>query len=246
MTQRRSSNKSTTSHAILDPESRRRKARKIAAVVSDHVNLPQADLLDLGTGSGHIAEEFARRAKRVTSVDVTDERQVKAGFEFVKVDSAKLPFADKAFDVVVSNHVVEHVPDQATHLQELLRVVKPGGVVYLATPNKLWLRDPHYRLPFISWLPRRTSQRYLQAFRPGKVWDIYPVSHFGLKRQLRRHGQDGQYELRNALPDIVKKHGAKTLDVWKGAATALRVVPTGLLKPTQYVSPTLIYVIKRK
>lgn len=241
MTKRKPTRKSDSTHAVLDAESRRRKARKIAAIVSDHTDLKQAELLDLGTGSGHIAEEFAKQARKVTSVDVADEREVRDGYEFVKVDSAKLPFKDGSFDVVVSNHVVEHVPDQATHLHELVRVLRPGGVVYLATPNKLWLRDPHYRLPFISWLPRRASQRYLQTFRPGKVWDIYPVSHFQVRRHFRRNGA----QVHNALPDLVKKQAA-TLDVWQGAVRALQVVPSPLLKPTQYVSPTLIYIVKKR
>jgi 2-polyprenyl-3-methyl-5-hydroxy-6-metoxy-1,4-benzoquinol methylase len=231
--------KSESSHAVLDPESRRRKARKIAAMVSDHVDLSKAELLDMGTGSGHIAEEFGKAAKRVVSVDVTDERQVQDGYEFVQVDSAKLPFPDNSFDVVVSNHVVEHVPDQSVHLQELVRVLRPGGVAYLATPNKLWLRDPHYRLPFISWLPRRASDRYLKLFKPDKIWDIYPLSHFGIKKHLRGH------KLHNALPDLVKKKAA-TLDVWRGAAKVLQVAPSRLLVPTQYLSPTLIYIVKKR
>lgn len=236
---KKSETKSESSHAVLDPESRRRKARKITAVVSDHTDMSKAKLLDIGTGSGHIAEEFSKRAGKVTSVDVTDERQVRQGFEFVKVDGARLPFKDGSFDVVVSNHVVEHVPDQATHLAEIVRVLRLGGVIYLATPNKLWLSDPHYRLPFISWLPRRLSQRYLQTFKPGKVWDIYPVSHFKVRKHLGRH------QVINALPDIAKKQ-ATTLDVWQGAAKALQVVPSPLLKPTQYISPTLIYIVKKR
>lgn len=231
--------KSQSSHAVLDAQSRRRKAHKIMTLVSPHVGMEQAELLDIGTGSGHIAEEFSKRAKSVTSVDVTDERQVKDGYRFVKVGSAKLPFEDGSFDVAVSNHVVEHVPEQAVHLQELMRVLRPGGVLYLATPNKLWLRDPHYRLPFISWLPRSASQRYLQALRPGKVWDVYPVSH----AMVRRHME--QYEVHNALPDLVKRQ-SETLDVARGPARLLRHVPRRLLETSKYWSPTLIYVIKKR
>ncbi len=232
--------KSKSSHAILDPESRRRKARKIATLVSGHIKLETADLLDMGTGSGHIAEELGRRARRVVSVDVTDEREVRDGYEFVKVASAKLPFDDESFDVVVSNHVVEHVPDQRMHLRELMRVLRPDGVAYLATPNKLWLRDPHYKLPFISWLPRRASQAYLSTCKPGKVWDIYPMSHFGVRKQL------GAHHVYNALPDLVKPQNNKTMDVAKGAVKTLRFLPAGVLKSTQYFSPTLIYIIRKK
>lgn len=232
--------KSAKSHAILDAASRRRKAVKIAAIVSGHRQLADADLLDIGTGSGHIADEFTRQVKRVVSVDLNDERDVREGYEFIKVDGAALPFDDDSFDIVVSNHVVEHVPDQRTHLAELMRVVRPGGVVYLATPNKLWLRDPHYRLPFISWLPRQASQAYLRTIKPGKVWDIYPMSHFGIRKQL------GHHQLHNALPDLVKKQGAKKLDVWQGAVGILRFAPTPLLKVTQYFSPTLIYIVKKR
>lgn len=235
----KNANRSEISHAVLDAASRRKKARKITAILDNHTDVSQSELLDLGTGSGHIANEFAQQAKRVVSVDVTDERQTSEGYEFVLVDSAKLPFADATFDIVVSNHVVEHIPDQSTHLQELMRVLRPGGVAYLATPNKLWLRDPHYRLPFISWLPRSASARYLKLFKPEKTWDIFPLSHFGIKRHLTGH------ELHNALPELAKKHAATT-DVWQGATAALGKVPQPLLQPTQYISPTLIYVVKKR
>lgn len=235
----RNTHKSAASHAVLDDESRRRKARKITAILDGHADLARAELLDLGTGSGHIADEFAKQSKRVVSVDVTDERQVKGSYEFLVVDSAVLPFPDASFDVVVSNHVVEHIADQKTHLHELMRVLRPGGVAYLATPNKLWLRDPHYRLPFISWLPRGLSQRYLTMFKPEKTWDIFPMSHFGIRKQTQGH------ELHNALPELARKHAAQT-DVWKTAAMLLGKMPQPLLQPTKYLSPTLIYIVKKR
>ena len=59
-------------------------------------------------------------------------------FPFVHVDvladAARLPFADGTFDVVCSEQVIEHVPDGKAMAQELLRVTKPGGLVYLAAP----------------------------------------------------------------------------------------------------------------
>jgi 2-polyprenyl-3-methyl-5-hydroxy-6-metoxy-1,4-benzoquinol methylase len=63
-----------------------------------------------------------------------------------------LPFPDEYFDVVVSNHVIEHVSDQQLHLSEIARVLKPNGVVYLATPNRLWPWEVHYRVLVLHYL----------------------------------------------------------------------------------------------
>src|SRR3546814_9833619 len=72
-----------------------------------------------------------------------------------------LPFADDSFDVVLSNHVIEHVgeqPEQLAHLSELRRVLTPGGIGYLAVPNRWMLVEPHYRLAFLSWWPHRSEE----------------------------------------------------------------------------------------
>jgi 2-polyprenyl-3-methyl-5-hydroxy-6-metoxy-1,4-benzoquinol methylase len=94
------------------------------------------DVLDIGCGNGGISSFFARE-NRVTGVDVVDRRAGRsAAFEFVLIPSEALPFEDASFDVVISHHVIEHVQDQVRHLQEIWRVLRPGGVCYLATPNK--------------------------------------------------------------------------------------------------------------
>jgi SAM-dependent methyltransferase len=52
-----------------------------------------------------------------------------------RLDGTAMPFPDATFDVVVCNHVIEHVPDWETLARELHRMVRPKGVLYLATPN---------------------------------------------------------------------------------------------------------------
>ncbi len=234
--------RSESSHAVLDAQSRKRKAAKIVAIVSDYIDPKAAEVLDIGTGSGHIASELAKLTKKVVSVDVVDERKVKEGYKFVQAADEKLPFADKSFDVVVSNHVIEHIPSQQSHLHELLRVVKDEGLIYLATPNKLWLRDPHYKLPFISWLPRKLGDRYLKFVNRNAEWDVYPMSHCMLQKWLR--GKD--FTVRNALPDLVKGSSSSSLDTWKAGTRLLKFVPNLFLDTTKYFSPTLIYIIRPK
>jgi ubiquinone/menaquinone biosynthesis C-methylase UbiE len=92
-------------------------------------------MLDIGCGNGDISEYFAK-SNRVEGIDVQDiRRERNDSFHFQIVDSVRLPFKDSLFDIVLSNHVIEHVADQHLHLREIRRVLKPTGVIYMATPN---------------------------------------------------------------------------------------------------------------
>ena len=55
----------------------------------------------------------------------------------VKADICELPFADDAYDFVLCNHVLEHIPDDDTALKEIKRVLKPGGIAILQIPQDL-------------------------------------------------------------------------------------------------------------
>jgi SAM-dependent methyltransferase len=96
-----------------------------------------------------------------------------------------LPFPDNSIDVVVFNHIYEHVVDADAVLREVHRALKKDGVAYLGLGNKFQLMEPHYRLPFLSWLPRRAADIYLR--KTGKA-DAYYEKHLSrgaLKTLLR-------------------------------------------------------------
>jgi len=233
--------RSQSTHAILDEKSRIKKADKIIKIVSQYQNLESSSLLDIGTGSGHISYEFSRNAKSVASVDVTDERHIKEGYSFDLVENEKLPYENLSFDIVVSNHIVEHVQDQDLHLKEAMRVLKPNGVLYLATPNKLWLTDPHYKLPLLNWMPRKLSNAGLKLVSRGKhEWDIYPLSHFEIKKKLSK------FELKNELPFLTRNSQRLSLDTDGKATRILSKLPTSFDTASIFYSPTLIYTVRHR
>lgn len=181
-------------HAALDVDSRRLKAVKIERLL----NLKSSDgairMLEIGTGSGAIAHYFATHPDlnlRVSAVDVVDQRLLRDTYEFRLVKDTRLPFEQGAFDVVVNNHVIEHVGDrndQLAHLNEIRRVMSKGAVGYLATPNRWTLVEPHFRLAFLSWLPRTLRDRYLRLWRRGDRYDCEPLSLRNLHRLFEEAG----------------------------------------------------------
>jgi len=106
---------------------------------------PGERVLDLGSGAGVdslIAAQMAAPGGRVTGIDMTSEMLAKAraaaaemgaaNVEFVEAEAEQLPFADATFDVVISNGVIDLIPDKDAVFSELFRVLVPGGRIQIA------------------------------------------------------------------------------------------------------------------
>jgi arsenite methyltransferase len=100
---------------------------------------------DLGCGAGTdtlIAAQMVGPNGRVTGVDMTPEMLAKAqaaadelgvaNVEFLEAEIERLPFADESLDVVISNGVIDLVPDKDAVFAEIFRVLKPGGRIQVA------------------------------------------------------------------------------------------------------------------
>jgi SAM-dependent methyltransferase len=106
---------------------------------------PGERVLDLGSGAGTdslIAAQMVGELGRVTGVDMTPEMLEKAraaaaemgatNVEFVEGEAEQLPFGDDSFDVVISNGVIDLIPDKDAVFAELHRVLAPGGRLQIA------------------------------------------------------------------------------------------------------------------
>lgn len=226
-------------HAVLDEASRLRKAAKITKILGQEIDLRHAKVLDIGTGTGHIAEYIAKHAGAVTSIDVLDQRKTKSGYDFRLVEDERLPFPNNSFDVVISNHVVEHVYDQQLHLSEISRVLKPGGIIYLATPNRLWITDPHFKVPFINWMPRAVATAYLKAIL-GKYWDVRPVTLHYLKKHIPL-----KHNIKSLAGELIKYPDKYNVDIFKELQPITKRLPRSMLGLADYMSPTLLVIITK-
>jgi len=110
-------------------------------------------VLDAGCGGGGTALSLAEEADFAVGLDLEARfrdsgtrlaREKQAGrVAFVQGDGARLPFADRTFDVVFSHSVIEHVASAQGYLGECHRVLRPGGVLYLSTAPYLSLSGAH-------------------------------------------------------------------------------------------------------
>ena len=122
--------------------------------VFDHLNLPpQARVLEVGCGTGLLWRENLHRVPPGWNLTLTDfspgmVQQARANLQdsghavaFETADAQALPFADRAFDAVIANHVLFHVPDRAAALAELRRVLRPGGRLFATTLGARHLQE---------------------------------------------------------------------------------------------------------
>lgn len=86
----------------------------------------------------HFAPEqaFYSRFRKLKNLDYTTT-DLNSPLADVKADICNLPFEDNSFDFILCNHVLEHIPDDKKAMQELYRILQPGGTAILQIPQDL-------------------------------------------------------------------------------------------------------------
>lgn len=176
---------------MLDEQGRRRKAAKILSVLRHFLGRPDftgLQVLDIGCSAGFISDEFQLAGASVIGLDIDEPGLARAQqrfgehVQFIRAPGDEIPLPDGSVDIVLFNHIYEHVPDVSAVMTEIRRVLKPDGVVYLGLGNRLGIMEPHHRLPFLSWLPRRLAHAYVRL--TGRADSYYEA--FMTRPGLRR------------------------------------------------------------
>lgn len=166
---------------VFNRVSRLPKARKIIAVLRSVCgDLSQLECLDLGCSTGIITVYCGRYFKKVVGVDV-DQKAIRAAqrmnrcknVRFISSKENRLPFHGGSYDVVVCNQVYEHVENAKKLMNEIYRLLKPGGVCFLGARNKWGIPfDGHYTFPFLAWLPKRLADWCVRLVYHKDTYDI--------------------------------------------------------------------------
>lgn len=184
-------------HASMhDRVGRERKAATMVRILADALGadrLSSLTLLDVGASTGLIDHYLAQHFRHVTGIDIDTlaVQHAQQAFScdnlvFGQGDAMALRFPDASVDIVICSQVYEHVPDAGRMLEEIFRVLRPGGVCYFAAGNRFAVDEHHYNLPFLSAIPRPLAHLYVRL--AGKA-DYYYEKHFSvwtLRRLVRR------------------------------------------------------------
>ncbi len=149
-------------------------------------------VLDLGSGEGYGTDLLATRAGLAVGVDLAPEAIYHArhtyrrpNLRFVYRDLYDLDLDDASFDLVCSLQVIEHLHHPETFMREARRVLVPGGICFISTPNRLLIspgRDEPLNPFHITEYDARQFRDFMQEFYPSV--DILGLFH---ARRLRLH-----------------------------------------------------------
>jgi 2-polyprenyl-3-methyl-5-hydroxy-6-metoxy-1,4-benzoquinol methylase len=226
----------------------------IACMRSDAVETSRGlKVADIGCGAGAQSILWAREGHQVFGIDVNADlielakaRAASAGVAvtFLTGSADALPWPTGEFDVCIVPELLEHVANWEPCLDEVCRIVKPGGYVFVSTTNRLCPKQQEFSLPAYSWYPTWLKRKCLQLARTSrKDWVQYAefpaVNWFSpseLAAELKRRG----YSSLDRFDLMLRRSptGAKS-------AIAKVVASSGLLRYLGYVVTPYTVLIAR-
>ncbi|MBO2448318.1 methyltransferase domain-containing protein [Actinomadura barringtoniae] len=201
-------------------------ARDTVAQLRTYIRLDGATVIDVGTGTGLFARELAAAGARCAGIDHELAELVslgEPGRNTLVASALALPFRSGSADVCFSSNVLEHVPNPWQMADEMVRVTRPGGIVFLSFTNWLSPWGGHETSPWHYLGGERAARRYERRNgRPPKNLfrqSLHPVSVAGALAWSRSRDD---VEILDAVPryhprwanGIIRVPGLRELATW--------------------------------
>jgi SAM-dependent methyltransferase len=149
-------------------------------------------MLDCGCGTGQYVMALLAAGADAWGIEFEEDKVARfkadnpqQAHRVIVGDVQSLAFEDARFDIVLANEVLEHVPDDALGLREMYRVLKPGGRLFVFSPNRLYPFEIHgvyikktdrlvpIHTPLVPYIPVRLGGRYFRYWaRNYWPWEL--------------------------------------------------------------------------
>lgn len=163
------------------------------------VGLINKTILDCGCGKGdYIPFLLTEGGKEVYGIEYNHEKVNAYNIRFAGANNViqgnieNMPYADQMFDLILLNEVLEHVPDHNKGLEEIYRILKPGGKLVLFSPNRIYPFETHG--VFLKGTSRLVSKAfpfmpYIPLFIGNIIFDYRARNYFPyeLRKLLKEH-----------------------------------------------------------
>jgi len=236
---------------MYDEASRKQKALRALAIFLDYKDpntLTTQTCLEVGSSTGIMTFFLADHFQKVIGIDIdrpalefAKNKYSKANIDYFEMDALHTTFPDNHFDHVVCHHTYEHVADSQLLIDEIYRILKPGGLLYFGAPNRLMIKESHYQIYFLSWLPKGLASWIVRICKKGDDYYETMLTYWGIKRLFAKNWQLKDYTLKCILEP--EKYYAT--DVMEGK-TWIKRIPTWLLKRLIPFSPDLVLLARKE
>lgn len=184
--------------ALREEEERQERSRleRLRRVLGGDAAL-RGRILNVGCGTGGfnvVAEEAGAWPVGVDAdaeaIAICALKREKGAGRFVRAAAEQLPFPDRAFDIVYCFSAIEHVESVEGTVAEMVRVVRPGGLIYVHTPNAWSWYEGHYKVLWAPFLPEPLGRLYLRLRgRPsGYLATLRRLTPSSIRRAFARAG----------------------------------------------------------
>jgi ubiquinone/menaquinone biosynthesis C-methylase UbiE len=180
---------------MYNQKARIQKAKKILAVLEEECgDLDQLDLLDMSCSTGIMTQLYAERFAEVRAIDIdrqavqyAQQNNTRSNLVFETMNALDTSFSAKSFDIIICNQMYEHVTDANLLLDEIFRLLKPGGICYFGATNRLKIMETHYgKIPFLSVIPKPLASICLRLLGKAETYSETHMSYWSLKRLVSR------------------------------------------------------------
>ena len=204
---------------------------------------PTDEVIEVGSGEGYGTSLLSQTADRVVGLDIdnatVEHAAAKYGSKkvsFSLYDGTTIPFADNSFNLAVSFQVIEHIRDDAGHAAQVHRILKPGGMLVLTTPNRNYRlhpgQKPWNRFHIREYDPQQLAAALRQSFPDVSVLGVRGSDEVQAIERARV-----AWALRSGPMSAVRRSLPEPLKLFLGAVLGtLRRAARGRSSPDDFTS----------